>query len=120
MPRLRIIVLDSPDVSQTARANFRLALWADVPVARQRFYAGAQNVSAWKDATLQDTQNLQNGLVAEQVVTYAPDTTRTLPQMEADAIAIWTAWQDRITNFNKWPNYGSTYEGSSWAFVTVT
>lgn len=120
MPRLRIIVLDSPDVSQAARSNFRLALWADVPVARQKFYAQAQKTSQWLDATLQDNQNLQNGLVAESVVTYAPDTVRNLAQMEADAIALWTAWQNQITNTNKWPNYGSNYDGNAWTIVSVT
>ena len=45
MPRLKIIILE------TYPGKICYAFWADVPLARQPFYAGAGKVSAWKDAT---------------------------------------------------------------------
>jgi ribosomal protein S16 len=121
MPRLRAIVLDSPD-QQAARANFRVALWADVPAARQKFYAAlttATTVSAWIDALAADNTAIRNGSVVEKVVMYEPETTKTAGQMEADVATIWTAFQAGVTGTNTWPNYGSTWDGTTWTIATV-
>jgi hypothetical protein len=121
MPRLRAIVLDSPD-QQASRANFRIALWADVPTARQKFYAAqvtATTVSAWIDALTGDNTAIRNGSVVERVVMYEPDTAKTAGQMEADVAVIWTAFQATVTGLNTWPNYGSTWDGTTWTIATV-
>lgn len=122
MPRLRIIVLDSPGSDQAARTSFRLALWADVPAARQPFYAaaaGANAQSAWIGALPADNTALQNGSVTERVVILNPDGTRTLAQVQSDAIAAATAFQTEINAFNKWPRYGTTWDGTTWVVASI-
>lgn len=102
----RVIILEKLSI---APLSYRFVLWADVPVARQPFYAAAQAgmVSAWKDASLADTTALQNGSVAEFV-----DTTTMLAGDNVAAAmtrlqAIWTAYQAKITALNNWDRYGS-------------
>jgi hypothetical protein len=119
MPRLRAIVLDSPDAS-TARANFRIALWFDVPAARQKFYAGKKPLgSIWIDALTADNTAITTGAVVEEVINYQPDTAKSAGAMEAEVAGIWTARQAAITAYNVWPNYGSTWDGTVWSIVSV-
>lgn len=121
MPRLRAIVLDSPD-QQAARANYRVALWLDVPASRQKFYAAMKpGPSVWIDAQAADNTAITTGAVVERVVSYEPDTTKAAAAMEADVAALWTAAQAQINALNTWPNYGSTLsgDGTTWNIVSV-
>jgi hypothetical protein len=116
MPRLNVIIL-----SQTLEdlSTYHIALWADVPVARQTFYANAAAKSVWDGATTTDNTNLQNGSVVETVITQRlpPGTPRA--QFEALLQTAWQDYQNRITNVNPWSIYGSTWDGSTWSLVTV-
>ena len=102
----RIIVLEQLG---SAPLMFRYVLWADVPVARQVFYAAKQagTVSAWKDASAGDNTALQNGSVTERVdqATFLAGTN--LAGAEVVLQAIWTAFQAEVTNSNPWNRYGS-------------
>lgn len=116
MPRLRVIVLDQ---DQNDLNNYRYALWADVPVGRQTFYANPSAKSAWTGATTTDNTNLQNGSVVEQVSTQRVPSGSTLAQIEAFLQTQATNYQTFITNFNPWSHYGSTWDGTTWNVVTV-
>lgn len=121
MPRLRAIVLDSPDAS-AARANFRIALWFDVPASRQKFYAAKKpGVSAWIDALPADNAAIAAGQMVETIVNFEPDSAETAGQMETLVAAQWTAGQAAVTALNTWPNYGSTLsgDGTTWNIVSV-
>ena len=119
MPRLRVIFLaGTPDDPNTWQA----ALWADVPASRQTFYADPTNTrkSAWDGATAADNTNLQNGSVAEQVITQRVPPGTNISQIETYLQNVWTNYQNQITNNNPWVHYGSTWDGTTWNIVTVT
>lgn len=119
MPSLRAIVLDSPDAS-SARANFRIALWFDVPPGRQKFYAAKNPLgSAWIDATTAQVNAIASGNVVEEVVNYQPDGQKPLATMQTDVAAMWAAGQARINAANTWPHYGSTWDGTTWTIAAV-
>jgi hypothetical protein len=114
MPRLNVIVLD-----QTAEDSntYNVVLWADVPVARQTHYARAGATSAWSGATGADNTNLQNGSMAESVVTQRIPAGSTLPQIEGFLQNIWQQYQNSITTNNLWQRYGSTWDGTTWTIL---
>lgn len=116
MPRLRVIVLDTPDPQ---RADFRVAFWYDVPVSRQPFYK-PQRPSIWINATDADNANFAAGAYTEVVQIYAPDVNKTLGQMTNDLAAIWTAGQAAVTALNRWTFYGSNWDGTTWTEVQIT
>ena len=64
MPRLRVIILDQ--TSDDAN-TYNCVMWADVPAARQSYYANANAKSAWNGATAADNTNLQTGVMVEQL-----------------------------------------------------
>lgn len=105
----RVIVLE-----KTGPTQYRYALWAVVPAARQTFYANAEATSAWKGATQTDVDDLRAGRVVEKVdvVTRAPGAT--LAQVQADLQAAWQAYQDEVTNGNPWVRYGTVWDGTTW------
>lgn len=113
MPRLNIIMLErTPD-------DVRVALWADVPAARQTFYANINAKSAWVGATTADNTALQNGSVSENVVVQRVPPGATLAQVQGFLQTQWQNYQTYINNFNPWNHYGSTWDGITWAMVTV-
>ncbi len=116
MARLRVIVLNQLNSANSYNCLF----WADVPAARQGFYADASAASAWKDALPADNQALQNGSVVERgsVQTFQAGTT--LGQIEAYLQGEWQKFQDSITSSNPWIHYGSTWDGVTWNVVTGT
>lgn len=108
----RVIILErlSPSAPGANESiQFRYLMWADVPVARQPFYANKQQnqVSAWINAAAADNTALQNGSVTEfvDVIVVAPGTT--VANVEALLQANWTAFQNKITNENPWARYGT-------------
>ena len=112
MPRLRVIVLERPEP-----ALYNVAFWADVPAARQAFYATPGKVSAWKDALSGDNTNLQNGSVVESVRQVRVPGGWTITQIESEVETQWTAYQASITNSNPWVRYGSTWDGATWVLT---
>lgn len=108
----RVIVLEQQN---TIPLMFRYLMWADVPSARQPFYAAQQSsmVSAWKDATAGDNTALQNGSVTERVdvATFLSGTT--LVQAEAVLAANWVAWNAAVQASNPWLRYGSVMDNTN-------
>lgn len=107
MPRLRVIVLN-----KTGPLYYRFALWADVPAARQRFFASTGKVSAWADATTADNTNLQNGSVTERVDTYNVNSTDNVASVQAILGNVWQSFQDGVTAANPWVFYGTNLSSS--------
>jgi hypothetical protein len=122
MPRLTAIALDQPNPTANGVVILNVALWADVPAARQRFYAaawGPSRVSAWLDATAQDNANLQNGSVVERVIQLQTAPGTPISSLEPLAVAEAQNFQASITSTNPWAVYGSSYDGTAWTIVTV-
>jgi hypothetical protein len=109
MARLRVIVLDRP-----APDVYRYVFWADVPAARQAFYANPTAVSAWKDALAADLTALRNGSVVEKVDSLKVPAGSTLAQAQAFLAARHADYQAQVTAYNPWVRYGTTYDGASW------
>lgn len=115
MARMRVIVLDQP---QGEPDHYRYALWADVPVARQSFYANPNAKSAWAGALAADNTALQNGSVVEDVRDQRVIPGTTLAQVETYLQNRWSDYQTYITNYNPWLHYGSTWDGTTWVVQT--
>jgi hypothetical protein len=115
MASKRVIVLEQRVVSP-ATTQFRVALWADVPVARQTHHADASKTSAYKLASAQEVQDLKDGKVLEKVEVVTRVQNMTLAQLRAAVEALWTAWQAEVTADNTYERYGSHWagDGSSW------
>ena len=118
--RFRIIVLEQSSHGSGLGRDWRLLLWADVPSARQQFYATPGAVSEWKDALTTDNAQLASGAVAERLVTLQQKSTGTIADLQAIAQAMWTAWQAEVTARNPWNRYGTTWDGTSWVLGGVS
>lgn len=110
MPRLRIIMLDQDDPQ-----TFRYVLWADVPLARQTFYANPSAASAWKEATAEDVAALRSGAVVERSDKIVMPKGGMVLQARAILEKNWQGFQDRLTAGAKWTRYGTTWDGTTWA-----
>src|SRR5215469_13283506 len=99
MPRLRVIILDQ---TREDASTYNVVLWADVPSARQSFYANAAAQSAWSGATTTDNQALQSGAVVELAQTQRVPPGTPLAQLEQFMQNQWQIFQTFITNNNPW------------------
>jgi hypothetical protein len=116
MPRLRVIILDQdPNIP----GDYRFLMWADVPSARQSFYASPGAVSAWAGATAADNTALQNGSMTERLTSQRIPSGVGIAQIEAFLQSQWNAFQTSVANSNPWLHYGSTWDGTTWSIVTV-
>jgi hypothetical protein len=112
MPRLRVIMLERPD--RLDPNTNRYVLWADVPVARQPFYAEPGKVSAWKDATTADNAALASGAVAELVDTLKAPVGASTAQVQGFLQTRHADFQANVTSNNLWTRYGMTWDGTTW------
>ncbi len=111
----RIIILEKLE-SSAGELRYRYALWADVPSARQAFYAKGGAVSAWSGASGTQNTAIAAGAIAEHVDTLVVPSGQTLPQVEATLVATWNAYQTAITAANPWLRYGTLWDDSTgWA-----
>lgn len=112
MPAKRVIILNRVFGSMDSRA----VLWADVPAGNQIAYRNPAAVSAYENAAPAEVQAIRDGAVAEKVVTYNRNpTTTTLATMQADLQPLWTAFQNEVTAVVAWSEYGSFWDGATWA-----
>lgn len=108
----RVIILEQ---TSAAPPTYRYVMWADVPAARQSFYAAKQasTVSAWTGAAPADSTALQNGSVTERVETTVMNSGDSLATAMSRLQVIWTAFQAEITASNPWLRYGSYMDTSN-------
>jgi hypothetical protein len=111
MPRLRVIILDK---SLDDPDTFNLIFWVDVPAARQQFYADANKVSAWRNATTPDNDALKSGAVVEKSGTTRHVKGTNMAQVQIDIQTQWQAYQDYVNASNPWQRQDSTWDGTSW------
>jgi hypothetical protein len=111
MANPRIVILEK---HKDDGLRYDYILWADVPVARQPFYADPNAVSAWRDATLQQTQDLKDGKVVEEAgtISVAPGTNLTIVKGELEDA--WARFQAEVTSANPWVRYGTRWDGTTW------
>ena len=126
MPAKRVIVLDRLLAAETHEGEgmpqqVRVVFWADVPAARQPFYANATVLSAWKDATAADVIALQTGVVVEREEILRIPKTATAAQIQSVLQARWQSYQDTITAHNPWTKYGTFLDQNGvWTVTGVT
>lgn len=108
----KIIILEH--INFPSDQDFRYCLWADVPTARQPYYATPTFVSAYKDATAEELTALRSGAVVEQVGVIPRQAGATLAQIRTDLIGRFTVFQNSITNYNPYDRYGTSWDGTSW------
>lgn len=116
MPAKRIIILEK---TSDTPLIFRYALWADVPAARQSFYASPGAVSAWKDASGAENTAIATGAVAEKIDTVQVTPGTGIAVIELQLQDSWTNYQNLITNTNPWVRYGSLWDGTTWTLTGV-
>lgn len=115
----KAIVLEQPGEGTGKQTEVRAVLWADVPVARQTFYADPNKTSAFRNADAGELAALRTGAVAERVVTIRRDPGTTNAQIRTAIEAEFAAWQAEVTAYNPWSRYGSSWDGTTWTGVTV-
>jgi hypothetical protein len=111
MPERRVIILEREE-----NGRVRFALWADVPAARQPFYASTGNVSAFKNASSTQLDDLRAGRMAEEVGVVSID--GTVAETATHLESIWTRYQTQVNTFNPWARYG-TYLNSTGTWVST-
>lgn len=94
--------------------SFKYAFWATVPSARKPYYANSSATSVYKDISAGELTSIQDGSIAEKVDigTYASGTS--VASIQTDLISKFNEYQNFITNFNPFIQYGRFYDGSSW------
>ena len=108
MARFKVIVLEKRG------DKLHYAMWADVPAARQAFYADADKVSAWKDALPADNAALQSGAVVEKLGYIDLPGAENMTVVRSLLASAWNDFQSDVTANNLWRRYGSTWDGTSW------
>ena len=115
----RVIVLEQ---DSTSPLTIRYVMRADVPSARQFFFALLQagQVSAWLQATSVENTEIQSGAVREKVDTQIFPSGTTLAQAEAILLANWQQWQAFVTADNPCQRYGSIMDATNtWTVVNI-
>lgn len=111
----RIVILDKLD-SAAGEQRYRYVLWADVPAARQPFYARSGAVSAWNGASAAQNAAIASGAIAERLDSIIVPGGQTLAQIEATLVAAFNAWQAAVTAANPWVRQGTLWDDSTgWA-----
>lgn len=114
----KIIILDRTDIPSDL--NFNVAFWADVPVARQSFYANPTATSQVKNATAGELSAIQGGTIKEQVKKFNFPANTPIATIQAALIAEFNTFQTYINSYNPWVRYGTYWDGTSWTSVTTS
>jgi hypothetical protein len=109
MPIKRVIILE-----RIERGRFTVAFWADVPAARQPFYADPAKKSAWKDASVTENADVATGRVVERVQDIAAKPQATMGDIQALIEQTWAAFQAEVNTENPWNRYGTVWDGTAW------
>lgn len=95
--------------------RYRFVMWATVTAARQAYYANPAATSAYRDATVQEKLEIQEGRVTEKVDQISIAGGTSLAGVQAALQAAWLVFQTEVTNSNPWVRYGSYWDGTTWA-----
>lgn len=112
MPAKKVIILNRPNPGQ-----YRFILWADVPAARQLFYADSTKTSAWINASNADITALRNGSVVEREDIVNVGIGKTVQDIQALLQSTWQDFQNEISAtglLNPYQRYGTFWDGATW------
>ena len=113
----RIIILNRVNIPSDL--DFNVVFWADVPVARQSFYADPLIKSRYKNATTDELTALQSGVIVETTFLLRSVAGQGIGQIQTRLIDAFNDFQSHITNDNSYVRYGTYWDGTSWTSVTV-
>lgn len=108
----KIIILER--LHEPSDMAFQFVLWAEVPAARQSFYADAEATSAYEQASAAELDAIRTGAVTERVESATYPKELPLPQILTKLEALWQRYQDQVNDRNPWLRYGSHWDGESW------
>lgn len=111
MPR-RIVILKR--INEPSDLAFEFVLWADVPAARQPFYADPAATSAYAEATAPEIDAIRTGAIAERKESGTAAAGTPLAQIYAKLEVRWQRWQDEVDTRNPWVRYGTYWDGTTW------
>lgn len=109
----KIIILNRTDIPSDL--NFNVCFWADVPAARQPFYANPTATSQYKEATAGELSALQSGAVVEKVQKFNFAAGTPIATIQSTLISAFNQYQDFINGYNEWNRYGTSWDGSTWS-----
>ena len=112
----KIIILER----QGTVSDCNYCFWLEVPAARQAFYVNTEATSTFKNATIQEIQDIKDGKVKEVTGYKTYEASTTAGQVKADLISMYNSLQDEVDNYNPWIKYGSFWDGSSWTVGGVS
>jgi hypothetical protein len=113
----KIIILEQ--VNAPSDSDWHAVFWADVPAARQVFYANPTATSQYSGATTAELAAIQSGAIAEKYLTVHMLSGQTLAQTKAELITEFNQFQTDITNANPWTRFGSYWDGTTWTSAGV-
>lgn len=100
--------------------TLRYVVRANVPLARQSYFADANKTSFYKEAAAADLAALQAGQIVEQLQEDAVGG-RTIAEIQALLIAAQQAFQTLVNSqtYNPYRYYGTTWDGAAWTVAGV-
>ena len=94
--------------------GWRFAMWADVPIPRQPFYVRPLFESRYKNVSAGELADLRAGIITEDVGEYTHPDVQALSIVKAAVEALFSDFQNAVTNNNYWSGYGSFFDGTTW------
>ena len=94
--------------------NFKFVLWADVPAARQSFYADVNKTTTVKDALAAELLAIRQGQILEKQNSASFPAGTTGNQIKTDLIAKFNQFQSEVNSLNPWQFYGTFWDGTIW------
>lgn len=113
----KIIILERTDIPSDL--NFNVLFWADVPAARQSFYANPTATSQNKQATAGELSALQSGAIVEKVQKFNFLAGTPIATIQAALIDAFNTYQTYINTYNPWVRYGTKWDGTTWTMNSV-
>jgi hypothetical protein len=112
-----IVVLERTAINPP---TIRYLLRANVPLARQPYYANAEFVSAYLDTPQADLTALRAGQVVERVDSVNVGNS-TAAEMQTALIEAQVAFQAAVNSqaANQWKYYGTSWDGTTWTVTGV-
>lgn len=124
MARRIIILEDLRPGSADGASVYRYALWLDVPLARQTFYANGSATSAVNKglnaASAAELSAIQSGAILE-IVEQIDVRGLTLAQIQSALVSRFNTVQAFVNGAgaNSWDHYGTVWDGTVWTLNTV-
>lgn len=113
-----IVILDRTSVSPQ---TIRFVMRANVPVARQSYFANAEKTSEFPGISAGDLADLRAGKFIERSDTVSTGTL-TLAQIGSALVSAQQAFQAKVTadgEYNPYKFYGSSWDGTAWTLRGV-